>query len=83
MDSMELPPGLDVTPDDAEYEQVVNMWKAVSRNNTMDEVRARCTFRRLPSFDVAVVILGPSWSCLWEVPYKEVRRTPMCCARLC
>lgn len=39
MDSMQLPPGLDVTPDDPEYEQVVNMWTSVSRNNTMDEVR--------------------------------------------
>ncbi|CAN0063551.1 unnamed protein product, partial [Pylaiella littoralis] len=38
MDSMQLPPGLDVTPDDPEYEQVVNMWMSVSRNNTMDEV---------------------------------------------
>lgn len=54
MESMELPPGLDVTPDDAEYEQVVNMWKAVSRNNTMDEVRP------LPSFDAT--ILGTSKS---------------------
>lgn len=35
---MALPDGLDVTPDDPEYEQVVNMWTAVSRNNTMDEV---------------------------------------------
>ena len=35
---MGLPAGLDVTPDDPEYEQVVNMWTAVSRNNTMDEV---------------------------------------------
>ncbi|CAM9673195.1 unnamed protein product, partial [Scytosiphon promiscuus] len=39
VDSMQLPSGLDVTPDDPEYEQVVNMWKSVSRNNTMDEVR--------------------------------------------
>lgn len=39
MDSMQLPPGLDVTPGDPEYEQVVNMWMSVSRNNTMDEVR--------------------------------------------
>lgn len=38
VESMELPAGLDVTPDDPEYEQVVNMWTAVSRNNTMDEV---------------------------------------------
>lgn len=41
VDSMQLPPGLDVTPDDPEYEQVVNMWMAVSRNNTMDEVRLK------------------------------------------
>ncbi|CAM9211583.1 unnamed protein product [Hapterophycus canaliculatus] len=39
LDSMQLPSGLDVAPDDPEYEQVVNMWKSVSRNNTMDEVR--------------------------------------------
>lgn len=43
MDSMQLPSGLDVTPDDPEYEQVVNMWKSVSRNNTMDEVRLTVT----------------------------------------
>lgn len=36
---MKLPAGLDVTPDDPEYEQVVNMWMSVSQNNTMDEVR--------------------------------------------
>lgn len=35
---MQLPPGLDVTPDDPEYEEVVKMWMTLSRNNTMDEV---------------------------------------------
>lgn len=38
IESMELPAGLDVKSSDPEYEQVVNMWQAVSRNNTMDEV---------------------------------------------
>lgn len=43
VDSMQLPPGLDVTPDDPEYEQLMNMWTSVSRNNTMDEVRVCCS----------------------------------------
>lgn len=35
---MELPAGLGVVPGDEEYEQVVNMWKSLSRNNSTDEV---------------------------------------------
>ena len=41
VDSMKLPTGLEVTPDDPEYEQVLNMWTTVSRNNTMTEVGGR------------------------------------------
>lgn len=48
---MELPPGLDVTPDDPEYEQVVNMWNALSRNNTMNEVGC-CFFEDLGSVKI-------------------------------
>lgn len=36
--SMDLPAGLPVTPTDPEYDQVVNYWKAIAKNNTLDEV---------------------------------------------
>lgn len=36
--SMQLPAGLDVTPNDPEYENIVNYWKTISKNNTLDEV---------------------------------------------
>lgn len=60
VESMGLPAGLDVTPDDPEYEQVVNMWTAVSRNNTMDEVwhnKNTGTFTEYLSNDTQLIIL--------------------------
>lgn len=50
VDSMELPPDLDVTPDDPEYEQVVNMWTSIARNHTMDEVSRRCQLLHFLNF---------------------------------
>eukprot|EP00904_Undaria_pinnatifida_P012663 jgi/Undpi1/8527/HiC_scaffold_25.g10994.m1 len=50
VESMELPAGLDVTPDDPEYEQVVNMWTAVSRNNTMDEAIKKRVIGQISTF---------------------------------
>lgn len=37
---MDLPAGLKVTPADSEYQQVVNYWKTISKNNTLDEVKS-------------------------------------------
>eukprot|EP00752_Nemacystus_decipiens_P007994 g7142.t1 len=50
VDSMQIPPGLDVTPDDPEYEQVVNMWTSVSKNNTMDEKLKKEVIGRISTF---------------------------------
>lgn len=63
VESMGLPSGLDVTPDDPEYEEVVNMWTAVSRNNTMDEVCHKNILEHVPNLpnDISLIVLvGPN-----------------------
>ncbi|CAB1096110.1 unnamed protein product [Ectocarpus sp. CCAP 1310/34] len=50
VDSMQLPPGLDVTPDDPEYEEVVKMWMTLSRNNTMDERMKKSIIGQISTF---------------------------------
>ncbi|CAM9842430.1 unnamed protein product [Sphacelaria rigidula] len=48
--SMQLPAGLDVTPNDPEYENVVNYWKTISKNNTLDERMKLQMITRIATF---------------------------------